>query len=226
MNKAQVIHLLEQNKNQLGIDHWNRLNYSTRVSYGIGLTKLKKLAKQIGKDHELALELWDSYNYDVQTMGILVDDPKKVTRNQVDQQVKHLDFWLLSHTYCTELMPKVKFLKELMEEWIYSENDLKRRCGYLMLSELAKSRKKIPNEYFLPHIHTIRDWLQTEENFVKDAMNNALSSIGKRSQFLNSKCISAARKIGKVKVDYGDSSCEAIDVIKHLTSDPVREKFV
>ena len=50
-------------------------------------------------------------------------------------------------------------------------------------------------------------------------------AIGLRNVALNKRALKAAKKIGKVEVDYGDNSCQAVDVIKHLTSDRIKEKF-
>ena len=47
----------EKVKNERGIAHWNKRSWKLR-SYGIGLTQLRKLAKKIGRDHELAAELF------------------------------------------------------------------------------------------------------------------------------------------------------------------------
>ena len=74
-------------------------------------------------------------------------------------------------------------------------------------------------------IERIEKELQQEENFVKDAMNNALWSIGMRSKKLNKRCITAAQKVGIVEVDYGDNSCKAINVVAHLTSNRIQKKF-
>lgn len=81
----QVFRLLQSHKNERGIQHWNRL-YPTRQgglkSYGIGLTVLRKLAKTIGRNHELALQLWDSDIYDAKVIALLIDDPKKLVLNK------------------------------------------------------------------------------------------------------------------------------------------------
>ena len=77
MNHNQVIALLQENQNDKGIQKWmqnNSQDYSLK-SFGIGLTVLRKLAKQIGRDHELALKLWESDIYDAKIIALLIDDP-------------------------------------------------------------------------------------------------------------------------------------------------------
>lgn len=225
MNKNEILEYLEINKEERGMRYWKNAGIKGMSSYGIGVTKLKAFAKKIGKNHDLALELWKENNYEVKIISTLIDDPKIITRSQINEQVKEVSFWLISHAYCGYLLPKYPGIKELSEEWAVSSNDLERRCGFQLLYNLAKDNKKLPNSYFNPIISRIENELQQEENFVKDAMNNALLTIGMRNKELNRKCIGVAKKIGQVHVDYGDNSCQAIDVVKHLTSERILKKL-
>jgi 3-methyladenine DNA glycosylase AlkD len=90
-NQDEVFALLETHKNERGIQHWNR-RYATSQgalkSYGIGLTVLRKLAKSIGRNHELALQLWDSNFYDAKVIALLIDDPKKLVVNKSKNKSK------------------------------------------------------------------------------------------------------------------------------------------
>jgi 3-methyladenine DNA glycosylase AlkD len=116
MTKDEVVKLLESQKNEKGIAHWERLYKGPLSSFGLGMTQLKKLAKQIGKDHKLARALWDIPNFDVKTLATIIDHPKEVTPEQVDRQIQEADFWLLSHSYCRNLLAKTPFVKEKAEE--------------------------------------------------------------------------------------------------------------
>lgn len=225
MTKQKVIQILEENKNPAGIKRWNEFNVNDLKTYGIGVTKLKKIAKTIGKNHELALDLWDIDYYDALCISCLVDEPKKVTREQIERQLNKLNFWMLSNLYCNSLLAKVPFMKQLSEEFTDTNDNLKKRCGFLLLYEIAKSKKNIDDDYFINYIKIISEQLQDSENYVKDAMNNALFMIGSRNKNLNNLALEAAKNIGKVHVDYGDNSCQAIDVEKRLLSDIIQNKL-
>jgi 3-methyladenine DNA glycosylase AlkD len=225
MNRQDILKLLEEQKNERGIKHWKNAGIKALKSYGIGATKLKAIAKKVGKNHALALELWNEPIYEFKVLATLMDNPKEITREQIQQQVADLGFWMLSHAYCNYLLPKYPKVQELAEEWIESKNDLERRCGWQLYYQIAKNNKKLGDDYFLPLVQRIEKDLQKEENFVKDAMNNALWSIGMRSKYVNTQCIETAAKIGKVEVDYGDNSCQAINVTQHLKSERVQKKF-
>ena len=88
MTKTEVISLLKENTNKRGIVNWNKDDANTGglKSFGIGLTQLRKLAKQIGRDHELALKLWKSDNYDVKVTSLLIGEPKKLTKEQAEER--------------------------------------------------------------------------------------------------------------------------------------------
>lgn len=225
MTKTDILKILQENKDTRGMQHWEKAGIAGMNSFGIGMTKLKTYAKSAGKNHKLALELWNEPNFECKTLSTLIDDPKIISREQINNQVKDLHFWMLSHAYCNYLLPKYPKIQELAEEWAQSKNNLERRCGFQLFYQISKNDKILPDEYFYPLIEKIENEIQKEENFVKDAMNNALWAIGMRSKILNQKCISAAKNIGKVEVDYGANSCEAINVTKHLTSDRIQKKF-
>ena len=229
MTKTEVIALLKENRNERGIAHWKKLGVKGVKSYGIGLTQLRKLAKGIGRDHKLAQQLWSSDIYDAKVIGALIDEPLKMTREQVETQVEELGDGMLSHVYCScdATLPKAPFARELAVDWMDSDDALRRRCGYSLLYELGKNKKDkaLDDEFFAKYVRRIRETIHGEENWVREAMNASLLSIGKRSAKLNELALEAARAIGPVHVDYGDNGCEAPDVVKHLTSERLRKKL-
>ena len=231
MTKTEVVALLKENQNERGIVHWKKLG--TRggglKSFGIGLTQLRKLAKQVGRDHKLAQQLWKSDYYDAKVLGLLIDDPKQLSREQAEEQVGQLNAGMLSHVFssCDATLPKAPFAFELACDWIDHKDPIRRRCAYGLIYELSK--KNVPamdDDWLLARIAHIQKTIHDEEMWVRDAMNGALMGIGKRNSTLNKAAIRAAKAIGPVDVDYGDdNSCEPLDVLKHLTSDLLKKKL-
>lgn len=231
MNPSEVLALLEQHKNEVGIKKWKEKygeNYPVS-SYGIGLTVLRKLAKQIGRNHELALELWDLKNYDAKIIGMLIDEPKKMTRQQVEVQVKDVKEKHLAHVFssCDASLAKTSFVVELASDWVKSEDAMRRSCGYGLLYELSKSKKKsAPDDsFFLDKIEHISSTFEGENFHVKGAMGGALMGMGKRSKVLNQSALKVAKQIGPIQVGDDKSNCEPFDVVKHLTSDYIKQKL-
>lgn len=230
MTKTQVLSLLKEHQDERGMTYWQKLGRKAGKlkSFGIGLTRLRKLAKQIGRDHKLALQLWNTDVYDAKVLGLLIDDPKQVTREQAEEQVDQLNAGMLSHVFasCDATLAKTPFAFELARDWVASKDAVRRRCGYSLLYELSKKNPKgMDDEYLLGRIDHIQKAIHGEEMWVREAMNTALLGIGKRNKTLNKAAIRAAKAIGPVDIDYGDdNSCEPLDVLKHLTSDYMKSK--
>ncbi len=175
MTKAQVLSLLKQHANERGIAHWKKLAAKTGglKSYGIGLTQLRKLAKQIGRDHQLAQQLWKSDYYDAKIIGLLIDDPKQISREQAEQQVEELNAGMLSHVFasCDATLAKTPFAFELAREWMDHKDDMRRRCGYALLYELSKKNvRHMDDDFLLERIDRIRTTIHGEQVWVREAM--------------------------------------------------------
>jgi len=223
MNTAEVIELLKENQNVKG----SRISDSPGEleCLGIGLTTLRKLGKKIGRDHELALELWESDVYEARIISLLIDDPKQITQEQANSQVDNLQEGALAHVFssCNASLAKVPFVVELADNWIASKDKTRRRCGYGLLSEIATSKKKSApdDDYFLGHMQHI------EEKYKKDGMIDGAYSIlcmGKRNVKLNTAALKLAKKLGRIEWE-SETACEPFDLIGHLTKDHLRKRL-
>jgi hypothetical protein len=230
MNQSEVLALLKANQNERGIAHWAARTAPDKLkSFGIGLTVLRKLAKQIGKDHALAQELWTSDVYDARIIALLIDDPKQITREQAETQVEQLDQCGMQHVFssCGAPLAKVPFAAEMAGDWVMSEDPARRSCGYGILYELSKLKtKKAPDEaFFLKHIAHIDQSYDGETRPVRLSMGGALLGLGKRSANLNAAALKLARRIGAIEFDSESGKCEPFDLEKHLTSDYIKAKL-
>lgn len=231
MTAAEVMDLLEQNKNERGIANWekHREKSGNLKSFGIGLTQLRKLAKTIGRDHKLAKELWRSKVYDAKLLSLMIDDPKQLKRSQAEKQVEQLEAGYLSHVFssCDATLAKTPFAFELACDWMENEDPARRRCGYALIYELSKKKPKgMDDDFLLDLIEQIKFSIHEEDMWVRESMNTALMGIGKRNKTLHQAALKAAKAIGPVDIDYGDdNSCEPLDVAKHLQSPALKKKL-
>jgi len=232
MTKTEVLKLLEDSKNQRGIDNWNKMeNTGGLKSFGIGLTQLRKISKKIGRNRNLAKTLWKSDIYDAKTIALLIDEPKEITKEQVENQVDELNAGVLVHVFssCDAILAKSPIAFELANEWLETNHDIRRRCGYGLLYELSKNKrnKSLTNEYFMSCLEDINSKIfdSSESKRMKLAMSGALMGIGKRNQKLNKRAIEIAKKLGPVDFNEDGGKCDPFDVLKHLTSDYLKEKF-
>jgi hypothetical protein len=113
------------------------------TSFGIGLTRLRAIAKRVGRDRDLAVKLWKEPNHDAKIIGLLIDDPKQLTRDQVEQQVDGAGPGMLSHVLSSRdaTLPKSPIAFEVAKDWMASKGPVRRACGYGLVYELAKDKK-------------------------------------------------------------------------------------
>ena len=230
MTKSEIHDYLKAKQDARGIAHWKEHKEKSGglQSYGIGLTKLRKFAKTVGKDPKLARQLWHSKIYEMKIISLLIDDPKSLTIEQAESQVEQLQGGYLAHVFssCDATLAKAPFVVELADKWIASKDPVRRRCGYGLLYEISKSKKKSApgDEYFLAHIEHIDKVYEKLSTDDLMAMAAALMGIGKRSKTLNSAALEVAEKIGPIDFD-PDGRCDPMDVSKHLTSDYIKQKL-
>jgi hypothetical protein len=208
MTKSDVLDLLKENRDARGEANWKAMGDRTGglTSFGIGLTRLRTIAKQVGRDHDLALTLWNERNHDAKVIGLLIDDPKQLTRDQVEQQVDGAGPGMLGHVLssCDATLPRSPIAFEIAKGWMASKDPVRRSCGYGLVYELAKD---------------------TKDKRLRVGMGGALMSIGKRNRKLNAAAIKVATAIGPIDFSDGDRKCEPMNVLKHLTSDYLRNKL-
>lgn len=231
LTEAETLQLLRDNANPRGLKHWEKMGEGTGglESFGIGLTQLRKLAKQVGRDHGLAQKLWASGNHDVKIVGLLIDEPKKITREQVESQVEEVGAGMLAHVFssCDATLAKSPVAPDIAKDWMDSEDDRRRSCAYGLIYELSK-KTKIPgmdDGFLMGCIDRIRREIQGETNKVRVAMGGALIGIGKRNTELNAAAVELAKEVSPIDYDAGDSGCEPLDVLKHLSSDYLKKKL-
>ena len=228
--KADVLAHLKAEQDPRGIASWKKNQDCSGglQSYGIGLTRLRSYAKGIGKDPKLAKLLWKTKVYEARIIALLVDDPKGMTIEQAETQVEELAGGHLAHVFasCDAPLAKTAFAADLLDRWIRSKDPVRRRCGYGLLYEISKSKKKsAPDEAaFLAYVEHIEQKYTRESTDILMSMAGALLGIGKRTKKLNRAALRVAKKIGTIDFD-PRGKCDPFDVAKHLTSDYARKKL-
>ena len=230
MNLNDVITLVSEHQNERGMCHWSKMHNTDGLkSYGVGLTQLRKLAKLIGRNRQLALECWQSDYYDVKVIGLLIDDPKKITVEQAEQQVEELNAGMLTHVFssCDATLAKSAIAYDLAVSWQNSDSLPRKNSAYGLFYELSKNKrdKRLTDVFFLSIIAHINHTIDSEPKSVRLSMGSALMGIGKRNPTLNQAAIDVAKRVGAIDFNEGDSQCEPFDILKHLTSDYLKQKF-
>lgn len=192
------------------------------------MTVQRKLAKKIGRNCELAQALWASDNYDAKVLGLLIDDPKQVTVEQAKHQVEQLNAGMLKHIFssCDATLAKAPIAFERAQKWLISENPIRRSCSFGLIYELSKKKSKIyTNDFFMSVINNIANTFEGESKAVQLSMGGALMGIGKRNVALNKPSLSLAQRFGPIDFSEEGKKSDPFDVVKHLTSDYVKQKL-
>jgi len=222
MTTNEIITILEEHKDERGIKYWQKHGNASISSYGIGISKLRKLITTYGikRNRYLAHKLWKTPIAEAQLISTLVDEPQKLTKARINQRMKEAKYDMLSYYFAINVVIKTSYVREMINKWISHENTRYRRAGYALLGELAKPKTKagqnVADEYFAAYLNIIDREIWNNKGWTQDAMNNCLIAIGQRSKELNEMALEIATKIGKLDIDYGDTSCKALDTISYL----------
>jgi 3-methyladenine DNA glycosylase AlkD len=216
----QHLHSLSNPDNVAGMA---RFGIHAKTVYGVSLPHLKRLARQIGKDHLLAQELWSSGAHEARLLACFIENPGEVTRRQMDRWASDFDNWAVCDGCCLHLFAKVPFAQEKAAAWSARNREFVRRAGFSMIAVLAVHDKKAADALFLQWLRLIQDASTDERNFVKKAVNWALRQIGKRNQRLNKAAVWTAKQIQKL--DSTSARWIATDALRELMSDEVQTRL-
>jgi 3-methyladenine DNA glycosylase AlkD len=200
-----------------------RFGIVTDRAYGVRVPELRKLAKVIGKDHPLALELWAEGSREARIIAALVADLKQVDDALLEAWARDFDSWEVCDQCCMNLFDRLPVAYEKAVQWCRRDEEFVRRAGFALMACLAMHDKKAPDEKFLPFFTEIASAAGDGRNFVKKAVNWALRQTGKRSLFLNEKALEAAREIQKQ--DSRSARWIAADAIRELESEAVGKRL-
>ena len=223
MNCEQVIDMLKSLADPDYLAGMTHFAIKTDNALGISAPRLRKLAKEIGTSHKLALELWQTRIHEARIVAVLIDDPKQVTEKQMNAWVRQFDNWGVCDACCCVLFDKTLFAWAKAIEWSRRKEEFVRRAGFVLMAALAVHDKKAPDRKFLPFFDIIRHHADDERNFVKKAVNWALRQIGKRSIALNKKAVVVAKDIRKM--DSSSARWIAADAIRELMSKKVQARL-
>ncbi len=176
------------------------------------LGDLRTIAKEIKKDHELAMELWSTESYFARQLAILIMDKKLLSQeviNQLDQDInKHCEDeklqlidWLMANQ-----LAKDKKTIALMESWQNSPSSLQRRTFWYHQARLRwVGQTPPPNTEEL--LSFIEKEIENEVSEVQWAMNFTAAQIGVYQQEYRKRCIALGERTGLYKGEMVAKNC-------------------
>jgi 3-methyladenine DNA glycosylase AlkD len=160
---------------------------------GIRAPVLREIARRHRRDHDLALALWATGVHEARIIATLIDDPRRVTRGQMESWARDCDNWAATDACCCVLFDKTPFAIEKAHAWSLRRGEYVKRCGFVLMAGLAVHRKELPDAVFVDFLPVIARESDDGRNFVKKAVNWALRQIGKRNPRLCRAAIRCAR---------------------------------
>lgn len=177
--------------------------------FGVSVADLKALAKRIKVDQSLAEELWATGNHDCRILATMIAAPAKVSKKTLTAWAKDVPDRCLA-AELARVASRSPFAVELCSKWCASKREPEVWAGWATVAALAVEEQGSDelDELFDACLDVIEQHLQASPNFTRYQMNGALIAIGGRNAKLKKRALAAAKKIGKVEVDHGETSCQ------------------
>lgn len=190
--------------------------------FGVSFANLYKIQKKIKQDHELALELFETGNVEAAVLACLVANPEKIKISDLDRWIKDTNFHMVG-SYIAGLAARSPHFEKQMWKWMKSKKEFVRATGYGTLSSALREGKSLKKAEYKRVLKTIEKEIHDSPNRARYSMNNAVIAIGSWTN-LEKEAITTARKIGKVDVDHGETSCKTPDAESYIEKARARLK--
>jgi 3-methyladenine DNA glycosylase AlkD len=195
--------------------------------YGVKIGDLKKLVKHVKKDHELALALYDTGNFDAMYLAGLSINPKLVTKETLQKWVGNADWYMLAEYTVAGVAAESHYALELAREWMESEEEMTAVAGW---STYANYLSITPDEKLdLEEIRTLLQRAETtihqEKNRVRYCMNGFVISVGAYVIDLHDEAMKVAETIGNVHVNMGNTACKVPLAVPYIEKIASRNKI-
>jgi 3-methyladenine DNA glycosylase AlkD len=222
MDKDEVLTWLERRGTQSTLQGMARYGIRAKHAFGVPMAALLGLAKSLSPDHTLAGALWETGCYEARLLAALVDDPKRVTRRQMDAWAKSFENWGDCDTVCFKLFDQTPFAWEKSRQWGASRHEFVKRGAFALMASLALHDKSASDRQFLALLPLIDKGARDDRNFVKKGVSWALRAIGRRNQALYAASLALAQRLAQSE----DAAPRWVgrDALRELASPKVRAK--
>jgi len=219
----QILTQLKSKANPDAVQGMARFGITPDKVFGVSIPELRKMGKEIGKDHEVAQKLWGAQYRETMIIASMIEEPEKVTNEQMENWVNDFYDWEICDQCIMNLFEKKTNAYDKAMEWAERIEEFVKRAGFVLMARLAVSDKKAPDNKFLPFFPFIKQGATDNRNFVKKAVNWALRQIGKRNLALNTGAIEIAKEISTI--DSKSARWIVSDALRELTGDAVQTRL-
>jgi 3-methyladenine DNA glycosylase AlkD len=186
---------LEALSTKRDLENLPRFGITAKDALGVSMAKIQKLAKTLGRNHELACALWDTGCYEARLLTAYVAEPARITPAQMDRWCKDFDNWAVCDTLCFHLFDRVPHAWDKIRKWSSQRPEFVKRTAFALMASIAGHDKLAGDELFLEGLTLIDAAANDERNFVKKAVSWALRRIGRRNQSLHRACVELSARL-------------------------------
>ncbi|MGH7566044.1 MAG: DNA alkylation repair protein [Gemmatimonadota bacterium] len=206
-------------------DHENlsRFGITASKAFGVSMANIQKVAKGLGRSHELAAALWDTGWYEARMLTSFVDEPARVTSAQMDRWSRDFDNWGIVDTVCFHLFDRTPHAWGKVAQWSDKRDEFVKRAAFALLWGLTVHDKQADDGPFARGLLLIERAADDDRHFVKKAVNMALRAVGKRNPALNAAAVTLARRLSASP----ESAARWVgrNALKELTSPAVKRRL-
>jgi 3-methyladenine DNA glycosylase AlkD len=219
----EVMELLQSKAKQDQLEGMARFAIAGENRLGVSVPDMRKIAKGIGKDHQLALDLWDTGVPEGMIVAGMIAEPQKLTERQMEAWVVDINSWDVCDQVCMNLFEKSPLAEKKIYDWSQREEEFVKRTAYALIACLAWHDKAASDDDFTKYFPVIVAGATDDRNFVKKAVNWALRNIGKRNQALNKAALKVAYQIKEI--DAKSARWIGSDAIRELEGEKIQERL-
>jgi 3-methyladenine DNA glycosylase AlkD len=218
-----ILIFLKENSRDENLEGMACFGIVTADRYGVPVPVMRKLAKKIGKNHQLALELWETGNTEARIVASMIADPDQLTEEDMEKWVISFNSWDVCDQVCMNLFDKSPLAWKKVRDWSSRQEEYVKRAAFALLACLAWHDKSAEDQKFTDLLPLISQHADDSRNFVKKSVNWALRNIGKRNKNLNSAALRTAYQM-KEK-DSKTARWIASDAVRELESPKIQKRF-
>lgn len=172
-----------------------RFGINTERAFGVSIAALRPIARRLKRDHSLAVALWRTGNHEARILAAFIDEPAKVTPQQMDEWAADFDSWDLCDQICGSLFDRTPYAEAKIRSWAADDREFVRRAAFALIASVAVHRKDLRDDALLPFLDLVEAHATDPRNFVKKAVNWALRQVGKRSPSLHGPALNVAERL-------------------------------
>jgi 3-methyladenine DNA glycosylase AlkD len=172
-----------------------RYGIRSAKAFGVSMATMGPLVKRLGRNHDLAVALWETEWLEARILAGFIGDPARVTPALMDRWCRQFDNWAVCDSTCIHLFSRAAPAWKKVAVWSRRRDEFVRRAGFALLAALAVHDKRAPDQPFERALALIEAAAHDDRNFVKKAVNWALRQIGKRNPTLNARAVAVARRL-------------------------------